>query len=346
MNGEGAKRRVYVAYTGGTIGMVRTPEGYAPSPGYLQERLEGMPELQDPRMPAYEVHEYEPLLDSSNMTPAHWVKIARDIADHYDDFDGFIVLHGTDTLAYTASALPFMLQGLRKPVILTGSQIPLYEVRNDARENLITVLLLAADYPIPEVCLYFGDKLLRGCRSTKVDAVGFDAFASPNYPPLGRVGIDVQIDWQAVLPPPTMPDTLELRPIGGAQVGALRLFPGLSAETVARVLQPPLQGLVLEAYGVGNGPTDNGAFMAALEEATRRGVVIVDCSQCLKGSVALDGYATGSALARAGVLSGYDMTAEAALAKLFYLFSRDYPPETVRRLVQTDMRGELTTGAE
>ncbi|MFP4345369.1 MAG: asparaginase [Anaerolineales bacterium] len=342
LTGEGRQRRVYVAYTGGTIGMVRTPEGYAPSPGYLQERLEGMPELQDPRMPAYEVHEYEPLLDSSNMTPADWVKIARDIAAHYDDFDGFIVLHGTDTLAYTASALPFMLQGLRKPVILTGSQIPLFEVRNDARENLITVLLLAAHYPIPEVCLYFGDKLLRGCRSTKVDAVGFDAFASPNYPPLGSVGIDVQIDWQAVLPPPTMPDTLELRPIVEAQVGALRLFPGLAAETVARILQPPLRGLVLETYGVGNGPTDNRAFMAALEEATNRGVVIVDCSQCLKGSVTLDGYATGSALARAGVLSGYDMTAEAALAKLFYLFSRGYPVETIRRLVQTDMRGELT----
>ncbi len=335
-------KRVYIAYTGGTIGMRPTPQGYAPAPGYLRERLDAMPELRAPHMPAYEVHEYDPLLDSSNMTPADWTKIARDLFEHYEAFDGFIVLHGTDTMAYTASALPFMLQGLRKPVILTGSQIPLCEVRNDAREKLITGLLLAANYPLPEVCLYFGDQLLRGCRATKVDAVGFAAFASPNYPPLGSVGIDVRIHWDAVLPPPTMPDTLELRPIGAAQLGTLRLFPGLSAETVDRLLQPPLQGLVLEAYGMGNGPTDNPAFMAALEAAAARGVVIVDCTQCLKGRVDLEGYATGSALARAGVLSGYDMTVEAAVAKLFYLFSQGYPPETLRRLMQTDMRGELT----
>ncbi|MCU1348290.1 MAG: ansA, partial [Acidobacteria bacterium] len=183
------KKRVYVAYTGGTIGMERTAGGYVPRPGYLQKQMAAMPELRHASMPKFTIHEYAPLLDSSNMTPREWVKIAHDIARHYDDYDGFVVLHGTDTMAYTSSALPFMLHGLRKPVIISGSQIPLCEVRNDARENLITSLLIAATYDIPEVCLYFGGKLLRGCRAVKVSADGFAAFDSPNHPPLGTVGI-------------------------------------------------------------------------------------------------------------------------------------------------------------
>lgn len=336
------RKRVYIAYTGGTIGMQKTAAGYVPAPGYLRDQLAALPELQNPLMPEYDIHEYDPLLDSANMTPADWLKIAQDIAAHDEDYDGFIVLHGTDTMAYTASALPFMLQGLRKPVILTGSQIPFCEPRNDAHENLITVLLLAANYAIPEVSLYFGDRLLRGCRAVKVNAVGFDAFDSPNYPPLGTVGIEIQISWEAVLPLPLTPDTLEVRPVYPQALGALRLFPGLPAEVVSRVLQPPLRGLVLEAYGVGNGPTENREFMAALAEATARGVVIVDCTQCRKGRVNLHGYATGSALAEVGVISGFDMTAEAALAKLAYLLSQDYPPATVQRLMQTNLRGELT----
>lgn len=336
------QKRIYIAYTGGTIGMERTESGYAPAPGFLEAQLAALPELRSDLIPEVHIHEYAPLLDSSNITPAAWMAIAQDLATHYDDYDGFIVLHGTDTMAYTASALAFMLQGLRKPVILTGSQIPLCEVRNDARENLITVLLLAARYPIPEVCLYFGDVLLRGCRAVKVNAEGFDAFASPNYPPLGSVGIDIAINWNAVRPFPSMPDTLEIRPIHPASIGSLRLFPGLSAEFLRAVLEAPLQALVLEAFGVGNGPTDDALFMALLREATQRGMVIVDCTQCLRGSVDLRDYATGSALAAAGVLSGHDMTTEAALAKLFYLFSQDYTLPTIRRLVETDLRGELT----
>ncbi|HEX7679858.1 MAG TPA: asparaginase domain-containing protein, partial [Thermoanaerobaculia bacterium] len=156
------RKRVYIAYTGGTIGMKRTRAGYVPASGYLQQQMDAMPELKHPSMPRFEVHEYAPLLDSSNMTPREWVAIARDIGDHYDDYDGFVVLHGTDTMAYTTSALPFMLNGLGKPVIVSGSQIPLCEVRNDGRENLITSLLIAANYDIPEVCLYFGGRLLRG----------------------------------------------------------------------------------------------------------------------------------------------------------------------------------------
>jgi L-asparaginase len=335
------RKRVYIAYTGGTIGMQRTREGYVPASGFLQEQLEAMPELKHPSMPRFDVHEYAPLLDSSNMTPREWMAIARDIGDHYAKYDGFVVLHGTDTMAYTTSALPFMLHGLGKPVIVTGSQIPLCEVRNDGRENLITSLLIAANYDIPEVCLYFGGKLLRGCRAVKVSADGFAAFASPNVPPLGNAGIDIEINWDLVRKPrPRQP--MRVEELASPVVSALRLFPGISPALVGNVLRPPLQGLVLEAFGVGNGPDQNEAFLAALTEATSRGVVIVDCTQCLEGTVDLSEYAAGSALARAGVISGFDMTAEAALAKLYYLFSRGYGPDKVKREMQRDLRGEMT----
>jgi L-asparaginase len=334
------RKRVYIAYTGGTIGMARTRSGYAPTRGSLQEQLAAMPELRQTAMPSYTIHEYEPLLDSSNMTPRDWVRIAHDIAANYERYDGFIVLHGTDTMAYTASALPFMLSGLRKPVILTGSQIPLCEIRNDARENVITSLMLAADYAIPEVCLYFGGKLLRGCRSTKVSAAGFAAFDSPNFLPLGTVGIDIDVNWSLVRKPRGR--RFEVQELAHPVVSSLRLFPGISPELIRNVLRPPLQGLVLETYGVGNGPSDDRDFLDALQTATESGIVIVDCSQCLEGTVDLNEYAAGSALAAAGVISGFDMTAEAALAKLYYLFSRRLSPSRVKAEMQRDLRGELT----
>ena len=334
------RKRVYIAYTGGTIGMKRTRAAYSPEPGYLQRQMAAMPELRTPSIPAFTIHEYSPLLDSSNMTPREWVKIARDIAANYRRYDGFVVLHGTDTMAYTASALPFMLSGLGKPVIITGSQIPLCEVRNDARENLITSLLIAAGYDIPEVCLYFGGKLLRGCRAVKVSADGFAAFDSPNIPPLGTAGIDIEINRPLVR---KKHGRFRLQEFAApVVVSALRLFPGISPDLVRNVLRPPLQGAVLETYGVGNGPDRDAGFIAALEEATARGVVIVDCTQCLEGTVDLSEYATGAALARAGVISGYDMTAEAALTKLYYLFSRGYSPQKVKREMVRDLRGELT----
>ena len=335
-------KRLYIAYTGGTIGMQRTPEGYAPAPGFLAQQMAGMPELVDPRMPAYTLHEYDPLLDSSNMRPHDWVRIGQDICAHYADYDGFIVLHGTDTMAYTASALPFFLHGLRKPVIITGSQIPLCEVRNDARANLVTSMLIAAEHPIPEVCLFFGDRLLRGCRSVKVDADGLAAFESPNYPPLGVAGVSVTID-PAHLKAADTGGALRLAaPVIEPTVGAFRLFPGLSPDLLRNVLQPPLQGLVLLAYGAGNGPDRDAALLDVLREAAGRGVVIVAITQCLRGGVHLGEYAAGSALAKAGVVSGYDMTPEAALCKLYYLFSQSYPVEVVKRKIGENLCGELT----
>jgi L-asparaginase len=336
------RKKVFIAYTGGTIGMKRTRTGYRPEPGYLQSQMAEMPELRHESMPSYTIHEYAPLLDSSNMTPVEWMKIARDVEANYEKYDGFVVLHGTDTMAYTASALPFLLGGLRKPVIITGSQIPLCEIRNDARENLITSLMLAANYEIPEVCLYFGGKLLRGCRATKVSADGFAAFDSPNFPPLGTVGIDIEVNWDLIRP---ARGTRRIRvpELKKPVVSALRLFPGISPELLRNVLRPPLQGLVLEAYGVGNGPDQDRAFIAALTDATSRGVVIVDCTQCLEGTVDLQEYAAGSAMARAGVISGFDMTAEAALAKLYVLLGRGHAPDRVKREMQEDLRGEMTT---
>ena len=335
------RKRVYIAYTGGTIGMQKAADGYSPVPGYLQNQMSTLPELRRDTMPEYDIREYEPLLDSSNMTPVDWLEIADDIAAHHNQYDGFVVLHGTDTMAYTASALPFMLQDLQKPVILTGAQIPLCEVRNDARENLITAMLIAANFKIPEVCLCFGSKLLRGNRTIKVDADGFDAFDSPNFPALGQVGIEIKINWELVRPALKTNKTVAVKPMLVSRVAVLRLFPGISADIVSNVLQPPIKGLVLETYGIGNGPEDT-RLLSALKAATDRGVVVINCTQCLKGTVNMDDYATGSALAQAGVIGGFDMTVEAALAKMAYLFSCKLSPQVIKEKLQTDLRGELS----
>lgn len=337
---DAVKKRVAILYTGGTIGMKPTPDGYAPEAGRLSRLMAAMPDFSAPEMPVYVIREYEPLLDSSNMGPRHWQIIARDIADLYAGFDGFIVIHGTDTMAYTASALPFMLEGLDKPVILTGSQIPLCEIRSDGRDNLLTALMIIAQAPVPEVCLCFGNRLLRGCRATKVDAAGFQAFDSPNYPDLGTIGVTIRT--RRPCAPPATARKLTVHALSEARVGALRLFPGISAELAANVLRSPLQGLVLETYGMGNGPSDDRALMAVLAEACGRGVVIVNCTQCLRGAVNQSGYQTGSALAACGVVSGADMTPEAALTKMIYLFSLGLPPEEIRMQMTRNLRGELT----
>lgn len=337
-----ARPHVHVVYCGGTVGMRQTESGYRPAPGFLAERMAAMPEFSHPAIPRYTIQELDPLLDSANASPGDWIRIGREIAARHDDHDGFVVLHGTDTMAYAASALSFMLEGLAKPVIFTGSQIPLAEIRNDARHNLLTALMLAGDSRLAEVCLFFGERLLRGNRATKVSATDFRAFDSPNHPGLGSAGVTIEVRHDRLLPPPDGP--LRFRPVLRPHVADLRLFPGLLPDTLERFLQPPLEGAVLHTYGVGNAPEDPD-FLAALAAATARGVVIVNCTQCLQGSVDMEGYATGRGLRRAGLISGFDMTSEAALTKLYYLLSCDLPTAEVRRQMQLSLRGELTLPA-
>src|SRR5437016_7351897 len=277
------KKRIYIAYTGGTIGMKPSSRGWVPAPGYLYEQMQSNPVFHAKGMPEFTIHEFKPLLDSSNMTPQDWVKIAVDIKAHYAGHDGFVVLHGTDTMAYSASALAFMFEALAKPVIFTGSQVPLCEPRNDAQDNLIASLIIAADYPIPEICLYFDNLLFRGCRAVKSNCNAFAAFASPNFPPLATTGININVNWNLIRKSAGAPSELLVHEQMDPTVGVLRLFPGITGEAIRNFLRPPLKGVVIQAFGEGNGPTDNQEVMAALEETNDRGGVIVASIQCWQG---------------------------------------------------------------
>lgn len=318
--------------------------GYIPARGFLSETLQKMPEFHHPEMPDFTLHEYPELIDSSNMSPSHWQQIADDIKDNYSQYDGFIILHGTDTMAYTASALSFMFENLDKPVIVTGSQIPLAELRTDGQENLLNALYIAANYPIPEVSLFFNNRLLRGNRSRKLDADGFNAFDSPNYDALLVAGININVLNGQVKEPD--PETqLIVSPIISQPIGMVTLYPGISSDVLKNTLRQPVNAMILLSYGVGNAP-QNTDLLNQLEEAKEKGILVVNCTQCVRGKVNMEGYATGHALHDAGVLSGMDMTPEAALAKLHYLLSQNLSVEEMRHKISENLRGELTPGTK
>lgn len=334
------KKKVLIIYTGGTIGMKKTDKGYAPISGFLGQALSAIEDMKSADAPIWDLHEMSPLLDSSDITVKEWNKIAREISDNYNSYDGFVVLHGTDTMAYTASALSFILDGLDKPVVLTGSQIPLSEIRSDGRDNLVTSLLIAADGIVPEVCLYFSGKLLRGNRAVKMSADQLVAFDSPNYPHLADVGITVKYNMSAIRK--KCGCELRMQPLSEVPIGVLKVFPGIQFGLFESIMTEKLSGIVLETFGAGNIPSDSGALIPIISRAFESGSVITVCSQCPSGTVSLGAYETSSALKSAGAVSGFDMTTEAAVAKLYYLFSLDLPSDEIKLRMEQNLRGEIS----
>lgn len=334
------KKRILLIYTGGTIGMNRSENGYAPEKGFLQKLLGNVPVLRDPSMPDWELLELDPLLDSSNMTVLDWNAIGDIIAKHYDAFDGFVVLHGTDTMAYTASALSFSLENLDKPVIITGSQIPLFEVRNDGLDNLLTAMIIAAEGKVREVALCFADKLFRGNRCTKINTSGLNAFSSPNFPLLAEIGTTIQ--YNEMIPQTAPKGAFRVQSLNKIPIGIIKVFPGIQFELFEEIMTESLKGIVLETFGAGNIPGAADAILPIVRKAHEHGTVLVICSQCLRGSVSLGTYETSAALKNAGAVCAYDMTTEAAVAKLYYLFSCGYDADTVKEMMEQDLAGELT----
>ncbi len=332
------KKKICLIYTGGTIGMVKSDKGYVPSGSAFLQLLQSLPEFSNPDFPEYETIVFSPLLDSSDIAVDEWNKLGRTIASRYNACDGFVVLHGTDTMAYSASALSFMLENLDKPVVFTGSQIPLYELRSDGRDNLISAILLAASDQIHEVCIYFGGQLVRGNRATKLSSDGMHAFDSPNYPPLVKAGISFKFQLMNDLPAPTGP--FRLQPFEFMPLGVIKVFPGIQFELFESIMIERLRGVVLESFGAGNIPSATTALLPILKKAHENGTIVVVRSQCPEGKVNLGTYAASSALKEIGAVDGGDMTTEAALAKLYYLLSKGFEPAKIKELMERNIRGE------
>ncbi len=332
-------KKVLIINTGGTIGMKNTGNGYTPAPGFLGEALSHIEDMARPEFPSWELYEMSPLLDSSNMSVNEWNSIASVIYGNYSDYSGFVVLHGTDTMAYTAAALSFILEGLDKPVVLTGSQIPLAEIRSDGRDNLITSVLIASQGIAREVCLYFSGRLLRGNRSMKMSADGLVAFDSPSYPHLAEVGITVKYNYSALLEYRT--GGVKYHPFSTVPIGVLKVFPGIQFGLFEQIMTEKLSGIVLETFGAGNIPMGSGALLPIIKKAFESGTVITVCSQCPSGTVLLGAYETSSQLKAAGAVSGRNMTTEAAVAKLYHLFSLGLKTDEIKRRMEESIAGEL-----
>jgi L-asparaginase len=333
------KKKIYIAYTGGTIGMKKSKQGYIPISGFLQKQIKNMPEFYKKEMPIFTIHEYQPLIDSSNMTPKNWKKIAYDIRKNYKKYDGFIILHGTDTMSYTASALSFILENLNKPVIITGSQIPLSEVRSDGRQNLLNSLFIAAHYPINEVTLFFHNKLYRGNRTTKMHANGLNAFSSPNLHPLLEIGIDIKYKYKKLKNKKN--HNLLVHNISSQPITVLTIYPGISNKIIKNCLLKPTKGVILYTYGTGNAP-QNKKFLKQLHKAAQKKIIILNLTQCFSGRVNMNNYFTGKTLFTSGIISGKDLTLEAAITKLHFLFSQNFSFNIIKEQIKKNLRGEIT----
>jgi len=339
------KPSILIIYTGGTIGMINDADSGSLKPFDFSKIMKQIPEIKtlDYRIESYN---FSPPIDSSKMQPAIWLRIAEIIEENYRKFDGFVVLHGTDTMAYSASALSFMLEDLAKPVIFTGSQLPIGALRTDGKENLISSIVVAAAKEngkpvVPEVCIYFENKLSRGNRTTKVSAEQFNAFQSANYPYLANAGVHIIYHREAIRYPQKL-KKLVINKQFNPHIAILKLFPGITPQYVDAVLgYKELKGLILETYGAGNAPTDSW-FLDRIKKAVDSGVIIFNVTQCSRGSVEMGRYETSRHLLNAGVLSGYDITTEAATTKMMILLAQNLTNEEVKMLLNKSLKGEIT----
>lgn len=335
-----------IIYTGGTIGMREDPVTRSLAPMKFGMLMEEIPELNKLGYAISSIT-FNPPIDSSNMTPSIWAQLARTIQKNYTKYDGFVILHGTDTMAYTASALSYMLENLDKAVIMTGSQLPIGVLRTDGKENLITAVQLAAAKKeghsvVPEVCIYFDSQLFRGNRTTKKDSAQFSAFASYNYPPLAKAGVDIVFNYDRINYPKNK-GVLKINTSVDDRVMILKIFPGLNRAYCEAILQlPGIRGIVLESYGSGNMPTTPW-LLSAIKRASKRGVVLMNVSQCPGGKVTMGHYETSSELEKAGVISGSDSTVEAAVTKLMFLLGQNLSAEETRYYLRNNLKGEIET---